>query len=65
MTLVFNYTLPILETEFQFIKDVNPDIVIVEIGSNDLCNNYVNPVTFAHRLVTFCQSLISNAAVKK
>ena len=54
-----------LYEEVQFIKNLSVDIVLLEIGSNDLCNSHTDPNKLAWDIINFAHVLIDTCGIRK
>ena len=48
--------------ELPLVADVSADIVILEIGSNDLCNTTITPAQLANSIIAFCMQCLQRGA---
>ena len=54
-----------LWSKLALVREVTPDIVLLEIGSNDLCDQNVSPRKFVTELQEFVQTLVTSCCVKR
>jgi hypothetical protein len=54
-----------LENSVDFIFDLNPDVLVIDIGSNDLCSLWVGPQSLAQQIFVFANNCLSSGKVKQ